>query len=347
MSLDRAAVVIPARDPGGALARLLVSLAAANDSGRLAEIVVVDDGSVEDLSAVCAAHGARHLRRDRSAGPAAARNAGAAATSAPILLFFDADVLCPAGLPEAVFATFAARPEALAVSFRSRGFDPECSVVANFGAALEQFWLGLYLAAGGGPAFVEGVTSRSFAVRRDAFDALRGFDEAFRTNAIEDLDFGLRLAAGGPLLLAAEPQVDHRYPAGLSRLLRNYAVRAFVFGRWYAARRPKLPRVHVSPGEGLLRILGTAALVALAAGALGSAPLAVGGAILAAVYFAAIGPFLRHAARLGSWRFALLAALLHLGSSPVIVSAAFSGLASGVLAPRRGDTVPRLAGAPR
>ena len=55
------------------------------------EAVVVDDGSTDATTSVAESRNVRVIRSDH-AGPGLARNRGAAATSAPILVFLDADM---------------------------------------------------------------------------------------------------------------------------------------------------------------------------------------------------------------------------------------------------------------
>jgi len=325
------AVVVPARNQGTELSRLLASLRAQAPPEISLELVVVDDASEEDLAPICARFDARRLRLDRPSGPARARNEGARCTSSPLLLFLDADVLCPPGLFAAIDSALVAEPDALAVSFRSTGFDPSRRLVANFAAALEHYWLGFYLAGGRALAALPGVTTRNVVVRRPAFERIGGFDPVFRTNAIEDYDFGKRLSESGRTLICGRPELPHRFPAKLSRLLRNYAVRASLFGRYYLGRRPRLDPVQVAAGEALLRLLGTVGLLTLAfAPSTSAAPwlAAAGGGLLAAYLFAIRG-FLAHAARLGSRRFAALCALIHVATSPVIVAGAGWGFLAG------------------
>lgn len=81
-------VVIPVHDDAARLDQLLIQLAGLS-------ITVVDDGSHDrnEVSTVCARHGARLLHHDQSHGPAAARNAGLRATVAPYVWFVDCDVI--------------------------------------------------------------------------------------------------------------------------------------------------------------------------------------------------------------------------------------------------------------
>jgi glycosyltransferase involved in cell wall biosynthesis len=83
-------VVVPARDAQSTLARCLDALGAQTVA---AEVIVVDNGSRDGTAALAEAHPAvsRVIRRERGAGPGAARNDGVGASSAPAIAFTDAD----------------------------------------------------------------------------------------------------------------------------------------------------------------------------------------------------------------------------------------------------------------
>src|SRR5471030_1540460 len=85
-------VIIPAYRAAAYLGAALASVA--GQTGVALEIVVVDDGSPEDLAPIvgAAAHPVRLIRQPYR-GVAAARNAGFGATSAPYIAFLDADDL--------------------------------------------------------------------------------------------------------------------------------------------------------------------------------------------------------------------------------------------------------------
>jgi len=83
-------VVIPARDAEGSLGLTLDALSQQELDGEI-EVIVVDNGSLDGTAALAEARGMRVLRRPRGDGPGAARNEGAAAASADVLAFTDAD----------------------------------------------------------------------------------------------------------------------------------------------------------------------------------------------------------------------------------------------------------------
>ncbi|HYV87216.1 MAG TPA: glycosyltransferase family A protein [Candidatus Polarisedimenticolia bacterium] len=91
-------VIIPAFRAAAYLATALAS--ATGQTGVSLEIVVVDDGSPEDLAPIVnAASQPVRLIRQAHRGVAAARNTGFEATTAPYLAFLDADDLwCPGAL---------------------------------------------------------------------------------------------------------------------------------------------------------------------------------------------------------------------------------------------------------
>ena len=90
MSVPDVAVIVPARNSADTIERTLQALAVTDFAGSY-ELVVVDDDSTDDTAAVAERHGARVVRLAEQSGPAGARNAGIAATSAPLIAFTDAD----------------------------------------------------------------------------------------------------------------------------------------------------------------------------------------------------------------------------------------------------------------
>jgi glycosyltransferase involved in cell wall biosynthesis len=83
-------VIVPARDAAGRIERTLDALTRQDFDGEH-EVVVVDDGSVDDTAAIAERAGARVVRHAHARGPADARNAGVGVASGRILAFTDSD----------------------------------------------------------------------------------------------------------------------------------------------------------------------------------------------------------------------------------------------------------------
>lgn len=93
--------IIPAHNEARLLGATLVALQeAVRGLGQASEIIVVDDASTDDTSAIALAHGARLLKVEHR-HIAATRNAGARAASGDILVFVDADTLVGAAVVSA------------------------------------------------------------------------------------------------------------------------------------------------------------------------------------------------------------------------------------------------------
>ena len=81
-------IVLPARNEAAALQGLLPVL---RERFPQAQIVVVNDGSTDDTSAVCARHGVEEVRHHYSVGNGGAVKSGARAARGPVIVFMDAD----------------------------------------------------------------------------------------------------------------------------------------------------------------------------------------------------------------------------------------------------------------
>lgn len=85
-------VVVPVRNRSVPLARCLASLAAQTYPAAQREVIVVDNGSTEDIAAVCRAHGATY-RQEPGPGSYAARNTGILNARGSVIALTDSDCL--------------------------------------------------------------------------------------------------------------------------------------------------------------------------------------------------------------------------------------------------------------
>jgi GT2 family glycosyltransferase len=162
------------------------------------------------------------------AGPAWARNLGAARTQAEVLVFVDSDVEVHPDALEAIARHFSRDPD-LAAVFGAYDDDPEhpglTSRYRNLlhhhvhsGAAgeAETFWAGLG------------------AVRREAFENADGFDaDHFPEPSVEDIELGMRLRRRGDRILL-DPGIRGRHLKAwtpLSMLRTDFARRGLPWAR--------------------------------------------------------------------------------------------------------------------
>ena len=183
-------VIVPVYNQPAELAQCLAALEAS--AGPDTEIIVVDDGSTGDTVAADALTSARVLRLADNAGPAAARNHGARHARGEILFFVDADVIVAPGAVQHVTRVLSGDPTIAAV-FGSYDASPRSqSVVSQYRNLLHHF-----VHQEGNPE-ASTFWAGCGAVRRAAFEAVAGYDEArFRRPSIEDIELGYRLRRAG------------------------------------------------------------------------------------------------------------------------------------------------------
>ncbi|MFR9801562.1 mycofactocin biosynthesis glycosyltransferase MftF [Pseudonocardia sp. RS010] len=235
-------VVVPVKDRP--LDRLLAALPA--DLGGL---VVVDDGGADPAglaATVEAAHG-RVIRHETPRGPAAARNAGLAAATTPLVMFLDSDVVPQEGWLDPLLEHLA-DPAVALVAPRIVALHPVRGPIARYEAVRSSLDLGPHPALIVPRSRVAYVPSAAMLVRREAVGA--GFDEDM--HVAEDVDLVLRLHAEGRRLRyepAARVAHDHRtsprawwvrkafYGTGAAPLARRHrgAVPPMVLSPWTAA----------------------------------------------------------------------------------------------------------------
>lgn len=218
-------VVVPARDAAATLPRTLRALAAQAVPGGH-EVVVVDDGSVDATGELAAAAGARVVRLAQALGPAGARNAGVAATTAPLLAFTDADCEPAPGWLAALVAALAQADLVTGPVLPASDPGP---------------WDRTLHLTGPSPLF----ETANLAVRREAFDRVGGFTAVATGPGLrpraphehfgEDARFGRwALRAGARSAFAQDAVVHH---AVFAR-----GPGAFVAERWRLRFFPALVR---------------------------------------------------------------------------------------------------------
>jgi GT2 family glycosyltransferase len=175
--VPRLAAIVPATDRPTTLSACVAAIRSAEDPPE--ELIVVEEPA--------------------GVGAAAARNAGVRESTCEILVFVDADVAVHADAFARIRARFEADPTLSAV-FGSYDDEP---AAPGFVSVFRNLLHHHVHQSSPGPAttFWTGLG----AVRRDAFDSVRGLDEDL--DWLEDVDLGMRLSAQGSAI-ALDPEIQ-------------------------------------------------------------------------------------------------------------------------------------------
>ena len=297
----RFTVVVPAFNAEATLGRCLRALLASGFPASA--VLVVDDASTDGTAEVARSSGVRVLRSETSLRPARARNRGAEATGAEVLVFVDADVVVHPGLREALAGHFA-RPDLTAVFGAYDDAPASPGLVSRYRNLLHAY---THLrAAGPAETFWSGIG----AVRRAAFEQAGGFDAAWED--IEDVELGLRLtASGGRILLDPALRGPHMKRGTLRSMMRVDCLgRAVPWTR--LLRSGRIGRTTLNAGLSH-RISAASVALALPCAALGLwwTPALWAAGAAGAVFVAATAGFLLYLARTQGPLFALAASPAH------------------------------------
>jgi glycosyltransferase involved in cell wall biosynthesis len=189
--IPRVSVVIPAYNAAWCVRRAVDSVLAQDYQDF--ELLVVDDGSEDDTTAILASYGeVLRVVGKINGGLSSARNTGIAAGRGAYVAFLDADDWWHPSKLALQVALLDARPDLMFCSTASevRNLQGErlndwcCGDPLN--STLESIFATNAFVAGSGSAVL---------VRREAFTRVGGFDESLRS--LEDIDMWMRLATVG------------------------------------------------------------------------------------------------------------------------------------------------------
>lgn len=178
-------VVIPVYNKRAFLEVTLGSILDAASQGPVVRVFVVDNGSTDGSWAIASklCMGRGRLVRSSATTIAAVRNVGAGLGHAPIISFLDCDCVVAPSYFAALEAVFSCQDVTAA----------GCNVdFPQDGPWVERVWDQLHR-SGEVDAYKHYLNAANFAIRRDAFNAIGGFDERLITG--EDTAIGRALSA--------------------------------------------------------------------------------------------------------------------------------------------------------
>ena len=236
-------VIVPSYNRPASLARCLRALGDLEHPCDRFEVIVVDDGGETSLDPVVSAFRDRLdvvLLEQAHAGPAAARNTGAARAHGQHLVFLDDDCMPASDWLQALTARSAATPMHM-IGGRTLNALPD-NLYSSASQLLVDYLYEYYNAKGSRPSFF---ASNNLALPRDGFAAIGGFDTRFPTAAGEDRDLCDRWRQHGyQMTYAPEVLVYHAHTLTLRTFWRQH----FKYGR--AAFRVRRARAQRRDGTG-------------------------------------------------------------------------------------------------
>ena len=240
-------IVIPAYNRPDRLEECLESIAQLNYSRDCFEVTVVDDGSPIPLTGIGEKFKSQiplNFIRQDNVGPANARNTGAAASQGQYIAFTDDDCRVHPDWLAALAAVYEQQPDAL-VGGRTLNALPE-NVYSTASQLLIDYLYSYYNPDQGAITFF---ASNNFAVSRNRFQKLGGFDTGFPLAAGEDREFCDRwIQQGWPMVYGPKMMVYHAHYLSLAKFWQqhfNYGRGAYCFHRARANRG--MGKVKVEP----------------------------------------------------------------------------------------------------
>ena len=226
MAFPSVSVIIPAYNAQDSIGEALEAISRQGYSGQI-ETIVVDDGSTDGTAEKIRTFEQVRYIRQVNAGPASARNSGARAAAYEILLFTDSDCRPEPDWVEKMVAGFSV--EGVGVVAGSYG-------IANSSAPLARFIHGeiIFRHKNLMPDFPRAFGSYNFAISRDLFESIGGFDVSFRNASGEDNDLSYKvLLQGRKIRFFRDALVAHYHQEDLARYLKEQCRHGFWRAKIY------------------------------------------------------------------------------------------------------------------
>ena len=225
MALPSVVIVIPTRNRPEMLKRCLSGLIPYASAHPECSIVVSDDGdALQTREALDGERAGAKIFQGPRRGPAANRNCGAAHATAELLVFLDDDCIPDQDLI-AVYQDAALKNPEIGVFEGRISAEGEASSFADSAPINET---GGYL------------WSCNFAIRRELFLKIGGFDDRYPFAAMEDVDLHLRVKRHSRVLFLPEARVWHGFEQRLGwRGIQHHALSLLLYLHTHGLKETK------------------------------------------------------------------------------------------------------------
>lgn len=189
---------------------------------RSYEIIVVDDFSPESYLENMPVDSCKLIRLKERMGPAKARNIGARAAKGGILCFIDSDVKIFKDTLSLIYGSFKLSPQIAAVQTINTEYCRFVNFASQYQNLHNHFNTRLikykYIAA---------ISGHCFAIRKESFIMLGGFDENIKRPSVEDGNFGIKLYVNkNKIYLNKNIKVEHISYVSVKTVLKKLFMRS-------------------------------------------------------------------------------------------------------------------------
>lgn len=209
----KVSIIIPVYNSSRTLRKTLETVQRQRDPSF--EVIVVDDGSTENISTLVRELGARHHRLPMNMGPAVARTEGARVADGQVLLFTDSDIW----LPENTISVIRQAYEKHSCTCVQGTFSKQCphpDFFSQYKNLYNRFILNRL------PDWIETTYTSLTAIGRDFFFESGGFDQNIRSASVEDRTLGENIIRhGGTIFLEKQLEVIHNKRLSARGFFRN------------------------------------------------------------------------------------------------------------------------------
>ncbi|MBM3281767.1 MAG: glycosyltransferase [Candidatus Diapherotrites archaeon] len=205
------------------------------------EIIVVDDGSVDETKGVAESYSLVTVISQKNQGPARARNVGASRAKGTIIVFLDSDCVPEKNWLDEMIKPFT---DEKVIGVQGAYRTKQTSLVARFDQLDIEYRYERMKRA----TTLDWIGSYSAAYRKKIFIEEGGFDESFPKASGEDAELSYRMAKKGHrLIFAPQAVVFHTHPQDLFHYLKVKYFRAYWRMRMYIKHPRKLIRDSYTP----------------------------------------------------------------------------------------------------
>ena len=178
------------------------------------EVIVVSDSSPDDSVAIAKQYQCEIIELPQNKGPSFARNKGAQTAKGKILFFIDSDVIIKKDAIDYLNNKFVSNEVNAIQGIYSH--DPSYS---NLATQYQQSFY-CYYTWQKKKLYTSTLVTNCFAIRKNIFDQLKGFNTNIKNATCEDEEFGYTLIDNGyKILISRELNVEHRV---------NYSIIQFI-----------------------------------------------------------------------------------------------------------------------